>query len=98
MAPVSRLCPFSSWPPCPLSKRALLARGRPEDLYRDLTGRLRDVLPPGRSIVADSPALTPTERILLLAGAAGVEEAPMAPVRPGLLGSPLLRRTVEGIM
>jgi transglutaminase-like putative cysteine protease len=61
----------------PLSKRALLARGRPEDLYRDLTGRLRDVLPPNRSIVADSPALTPTERVLILAGAAGVEEAPM---------------------
>jgi transglutaminase-like putative cysteine protease len=61
------------------SKKALLARGRPEDLYRDLTGRLRDVLPPNRSIVADSPALTPTERVLLLAGAAGVEEAPMLP-------------------
>src|SRR5215216_615631 len=61
----------------PVSKRALLSRGRPEDLYRDLTGRLRDVLPPNRSIVADSPALTPTERILLLAGAAGVEEGPM---------------------
>src|SRR5215212_9521796 len=61
----------------PLSKRALLARGRPEDLYMDLTGRLRDVLPPDRSIVADSPALTPTERVLILAGAAGVEEAPM---------------------
>ncbi len=61
----------------PVSKRALLARGRPEDLYRDLTGRLRDVLPPNRSIVADSPALTPTERILLLAGAAGVEETSM---------------------
>jgi hypothetical protein len=62
----------------PLSKRALLARGRPEDLYRDLTGRLRDVLPPGKNSVADSPALTPTERTLLLAGAVGVEEAPMA--------------------
>jgi transglutaminase-like putative cysteine protease len=61
----------------PLSKRALLVRGRPEDLYRDLTGRLRDVLPPGKSIVADSPALTPTERVLLLAGAVGVEEGPM---------------------
>ena len=61
----------------PLSKRALLARRRPEDLYRDLTGRLRDVLAPGKSIVADSPALTPTERVLLLAGAAGVEEDPM---------------------
>jgi len=61
----------------PLSKRVLLARGRPEDLYKDLTGRLRDVLPPGKSIVADSPALTPTERVLLLAGAVGVEEGPM---------------------
>jgi transglutaminase-like putative cysteine protease len=61
----------------PSSKRVLLFHGRPEDLYRDLTGRLRDVLPPNRSIVADSPALTPTERVLLLAGAAGVEEAPM---------------------
>ena len=61
----------------PLSKRALLTRGRPEDLYRDLTGRLRDVLPPDRSIVADSPALTPTERVLILAGAADAEEAPM---------------------
>jgi hypothetical protein len=61
----------------PLAKRALLARGRPEDLYRDLTGRLRDVLPPGRSAIADSPALTPTERVLLLAGAAGLEEGPM---------------------
>jgi transglutaminase-like putative cysteine protease len=62
----------------PLSKRALQARGRPEDLFRDLTGRLRDVLPPGKSAIADSPALTPTERILLLAGAASVEEAPVA--------------------
>jgi hypothetical protein len=62
----------------PLCKRALLARGKPEDLYRDLIGRLRDVLPPGKNSVADSPALTPTERMLLLAGAVGVEEAPMA--------------------
>jgi transglutaminase-like putative cysteine protease len=62
----------------PLAKRLLLARGRPEDLYRDLTGRLRDVLPLGRGTLADSPALTPTERIILLAGAAGVEEEPFA--------------------
>jgi transglutaminase-like putative cysteine protease len=61
----------------PLTKEALRARGRPEDLYRDLTGRLRDVLPPGRSAIADSPALTPTERIMLLAGAVGIEEEPM---------------------
>ncbi|HZY65318.1 MAG TPA: DUF3488 and transglutaminase-like domain-containing protein [Rubrobacteraceae bacterium] len=57
-------------------KRMLLARGRPEDLYRDLTGRLRDVLAPGRGSIADSPALTPTERVLLLAGAAGLDETP----------------------
>jgi transglutaminase-like putative cysteine protease len=61
----------------PLAKKALLVRGRPEDLYRDLTGRLRDTLPPGRGIIADSPALTPTERVLLLAGAVGLEEGPM---------------------
>jgi transglutaminase-like putative cysteine protease len=61
----------------PLTKKALHARGGPEDLYRDLTGRLRDVLPPGRSVIADSPALTPTERIMLLAGAVEIEEGPM---------------------
>ena len=61
----------------PLTKKALLLRGRPEDLYRDLTGRLGDVLPPGRGAIADSLALTPTERVLLLAGAVGVEEGPM---------------------
>ena len=61
----------------PISKRALAARGRPEDLYGDLTGRLRDALPPSTAAVADSPALTPTERVLLLAGAVGVEEEPM---------------------
>ena len=60
----------------PLTKRALLARGRPEDMYRDLVARLRDVLPPGRAALADSPALTPTERVMLLSGAAGVEEEP----------------------
>jgi transglutaminase-like putative cysteine protease len=63
----------------PLAKRALAARGRPEDLYRDLTGRLRDVLPflsGARSNIADSPALTPTERLLLLAGAAGIDSGP----------------------
>jgi transglutaminase-like putative cysteine protease len=61
----------------PVSKRALAARDRPEDLYADLAGRLRDVLRPGTAAVADSPALTPTERLLLLAGAAGVEEEPV---------------------
>ncbi len=61
----------------PLTKWALLVRGRPEDLYRDLTGRLRDT-PGGGGAIADSPALTPNERLRLLAGAAGVEEAPFA--------------------
>ena len=62
----------------PLTKRALAFRGRPEDLYRDLTGRLRDLLPPcgTGTKIAGSPALTPTERLLLLAGAVGVEEEP----------------------
>ena len=60
----------------PFTKHVLLARGRPEDLYRDLVGRLRDVLPPGNASLADSPALTPTERVLLLAGAVGVNEEP----------------------
>jgi len=60
----------------PLSKRVLTARGRPEDLYGDLTGRLRDILRPNTAAVADSPALTPTERLVLLAGAAGVDEEP----------------------
>ena len=58
----------------PLTKWVLLARGRPEDLYRDLTGRLRDT-PGGGGAIADSPSLTPNERLRLLAGAAGVEEA-----------------------
>ena len=61
----------------PISKRVLAARGRPEDLYGDLAGRLRDVLRPNTAAVADSPALTPTERLLLLAGAAGVDEGPV---------------------
>ena len=67
----------------PLTKKVLAARGRPEDLYRDLTGRLRDILPlaGGAGVraggaIAGSPALTPTERLLLLAGAVGIEDAP----------------------
>jgi transglutaminase-like putative cysteine protease len=75
--PVLLLVPLLLLAAVPLAKRGLLARGRPEDLYRDLTGRLRDVLPPGQSAIADSPSLTPTERVLLLAGAAGLEEGPM---------------------
>jgi len=76
--PVFAFLPLLLVAAVPTSKRVLLARGGPGDLYEDLTGRLRDVLAPGRSVVADSPALTPTERVLILAGAAGVEETPMA--------------------
>jgi hypothetical protein len=62
----------------PLTKRILVVRGRPDGLYRDLTGRLRDILPLNgtKATIADSSALTPTERLLLLAGLAGVEEEP----------------------
>jgi transglutaminase-like putative cysteine protease len=62
----------------PLAKWALVSRGRPEAFYKDLTGRLRDLLPPGGAgaKVAGSPALTPTERLLLLAGFLGVDEGP----------------------
>ncbi|MGB3681629.1 MAG: transglutaminaseTgpA domain-containing protein [Rubrobacteraceae bacterium] len=59
-----------------LAKRALRLRRSPDNLYRGLAGRLRDVLAPGRGSLADSPALTPTERMLLLSGAAGLEEEP----------------------
>lgn len=74
--PLYALLPVAFIAAVPVVKRALASRGRPEDLYRDLSGRLRDALPPGGGRIADSPALTPTERILLLAGAAGIEEAP----------------------
>lgn len=60
----------------PITKHLLAARNRPEELYRDLTGRLRDALPPGRASLADSPALTPTERLLLLAGVVGLAVGP----------------------
>ncbi len=59
----------------PLSKRSLRFWRWPENLYRDLIARLSDVLPPGKSSgLAGSPSLTPTEKLLLLSGAAGVEE------------------------
>jgi transglutaminase-like putative cysteine protease len=60
----------------PLTKRVLRARRSPDNLYNDLNGRLRDVLAPGRGSLADSPALTPTERMLLLSGAVGLSEEP----------------------
>ena len=76
--PLYLLVPILAAAAVPLGKRAFLARGRPEDLYGDLIGRLRDVLPPGGAgaSLADSASLTPTERLLLLAGAVGVEEEP----------------------
>lgn len=72
--PLYALLPVLLVAAVPLAKKALASRGRPEDLYRDLTDRLRDLPPPGKSAVADSPALTPNERMLLLAGAAGVDD------------------------
>jgi hypothetical protein len=72
--PLYTLIPVILIAAVPLMKRALRSRGRPEDLYRDLAGKLSDVLPPGQAALVRSPALTPTERILLLASAAGVEE------------------------
>ncbi|MBV9455690.1 MAG: transglutaminase domain-containing protein, partial [Rubrobacter sp.] len=62
----------------PLIKKLLAVRGRPDDLYQDLTARLRDILPPNRAraTIADSPALTPTERLLLLADLAGAKAKP----------------------
>ncbi|MCL6439209.1 MAG: transglutaminaseTgpA domain-containing protein [Rubrobacteraceae bacterium] len=60
----------------PLSKRALVRGGTPEALYRDLVGRLEDVLPPGRARGATSPSLTPTERLRLLAAEASLDEEP----------------------
>jgi hypothetical protein len=62
----------------PFIKKILAVRGRPDDLYWDLTGRLRDILwlNGARATIADSMALTPTERLLLLADLAGVEAKP----------------------
>ncbi|WP_273847587.1 DUF3488 and transglutaminase-like domain-containing protein, partial [Rubrobacter calidifluminis] len=60
----------------PLSKRALVRGEAPETLYRDLVGRLEDVLPPGRAGIADSPAFTPTERLRLLAAETSLDEKP----------------------
>ncbi len=61
----------------PAAKRMLLSRGRPEDFYRDLSGRLRDSLPPGNgATLADSPSLTVNERMALLAGECGLDEKP----------------------
>ncbi len=60
----------------PLVKRVLRARRSPDRLYQDIAGRLRDVMAPGRGSLADSPALTPTERMLLLSGAVGLTEEP----------------------
>ncbi len=76
--PLYVLFPLLAVAAVPIGKRVFLIRGRPEDFYGDLTGRLRDVLPPGGAgaSLADSASLTPTERLLLLAGAAGVEEEP----------------------
>jgi transglutaminase-like putative cysteine protease len=59
--------------PVPLTKLALLRRGRPEDYYRDLLGRLEDGNP--GSIPAPA-SLTPLERLSALARDAGLPEEP----------------------
>ncbi|WP_047864027.1 transglutaminase family protein [Rubrobacter aplysinae] len=57
----------------PLTKLALLRRGRPGDYYRDITGRLEDGMP-GK---ASAPAsLTPAETLSGLARGAGLPEDP----------------------
>lgn len=58
----------------PLAKRMLLARGRPEDYYRDATARLSDALPPGST--GDLSSLTVGERLALLSGANGLDPEP----------------------
>lgn len=57
-------------------KRLLAARGRPEGLYRDLCGRLMDVPGPNMNPPSLPSSLTPTERMVALAEAAGLPEAP----------------------
>lgn len=60
----------------PLTKRALLARGRPEDQFRDLVGRLGDASFGRGAAISRSPSLTVNERLVLLAGACELDERP----------------------
>lgn len=61
----------------PFTKRALVRRGAPEDLYHGLIGRVRDASWPGRRVAGlSSPALTPAERLLLAAKAVGLNNEP----------------------
>jgi transglutaminase-like putative cysteine protease len=59
----------------PTLKAAMLRRGRPEDYYRDIVGRLEDSMPgrsPGRA------SQTPLERLCALAREAGLSEEPFS--------------------
>ncbi|MGI8650065.1 MAG: transglutaminaseTgpA domain-containing protein [Rubrobacter sp.] len=58
----------------PLTKLMLFSRGRAEDYYRDVVGRLTDSLPPGATV--DLTSLTVEERLTLLAGASGLDPEP----------------------
>ncbi|MGI8865851.1 MAG: transglutaminaseTgpA domain-containing protein [Rubrobacteraceae bacterium] len=73
--PLYPLAPILLIAAVPLTKRLLVSQGRPEDLYRDLLGRGRD-LSPGGNAGAESAALTPNERMVLLAGSLGLDEEP----------------------
>lgn len=59
----------------PLLKAAMLRRGRPEDYYRDIVGRLEDSTP-GRS--SGKVSETPSERLCALAREAGLAEEPFS--------------------
>ncbi|WP_119069855.1 transglutaminaseTgpA domain-containing protein [Rubrobacter indicoceani] len=61
----------------PLTRRLLLARGRPGDYYRDVTDRLTDSLPPGAAS-RSLDTLTVEERMTLLSGATGLDPEPFS--------------------
>jgi hypothetical protein len=83
---------LSSRRPSPLLKRgAPRPRAGPEDHTGTSRAACEMCYPPARVGIADSPALTPTERVMLLAGAAGAREAPMREFARAYTGPPLLR-------
>lgn len=74
--PVALICVVGLVALVPITKRMLLSRARPEDYYRDVAGKLTDSLTPGIAATQNSPALTVEERLMLLAGASGLDPAP----------------------
>lgn len=59
----------------PLLKAAMLRRGRPEDYYRDIVGRLEDSMP---SRSSGRVSQTPSEKLCALAREAGLAEEPFS--------------------